>query len=68
MTGFDDVYPSRVIDPALTTVSQPFYDLGSRAAGRLLARIDDPALATETEVLPTQLVIRTSCGCPPSGD
>jgi LacI family transcriptional regulator len=68
VTGFDDVYPSRVIDPPLTTVSQPFNDLGGRAAGRLLARIDDPALATVTEVLPTQLVIRTSCGCPPPGD
>ena len=68
VTGFDDVYPSRVIDPALTTVSQPFNDLGGRAAVRLLARIDDPALAPVTEVLPTQLVIRASCGCPPPGD
>jgi LacI family transcriptional regulator len=68
VTGFDDVYPSQVIDPPLTTVSQPFNDLGSRAARRLLARIDDPALATATEVLPTQVVIRASCGCPPRGD
>jgi len=68
VTGFDDVYPSRVIDPPLTTVSQPFNDLGGRAAARLLDRIGDPALATVTEVLPTQLVIRTSCGCPPPGD
>jgi LacI family transcriptional regulator len=68
VTGFDDVYPSRVTDPPLTTVSQPFNDLGGRAAVRLLARIDDPALAPVTEVLPTQLVIRASCGCPPPGD
>ena len=68
VTGFDDVYPSRVIDPPLTTVSQPFNDLGGRAAVRLLARIEDPALAPVTEVLPTQLVIRASCGCPPPGD
>ncbi len=68
VTGFDDVYPSRVIDPPLTTVSQPFNDLGGRAAVRLLARIDDPALARVTEVLPTQLVIRASCGCAQPGD
>jgi LacI family transcriptional regulator len=68
VTGFDDVYPSRVMDPPLTTVSQPFNDLGGHAARRLLARIDDPALATATEVLPTQLVIRASCGCPKPGD
>ena len=65
VTGFDDVYPSRVIDPPLTTVSQPFHDLGSRATHRLLARIAIPRSPRGTEVLPTQLVIRTSCGCPP---
>ena len=61
--------PSRVIDPPLTTVSQPFRDLGGRATRRLLARIDDPALRPAvTEVLPTQVVIRASCGCPPRRD
>jgi LacI family transcriptional regulator len=65
VTGFDDLYPSRVIDPPLTTVSQPFHDLGSRATNRILARIDDPALEPRAEVLPTQVVIRASCGCPP---
>jgi DNA-binding LacI/PurR family transcriptional regulator len=65
VTGFDDVYACRVIHPQLTTVRQPFRDLGSRAAHRLLARIADPTLAPRTEVLPTQVVIRASCGCPP---
>jgi LacI family transcriptional regulator len=65
VTGFDDVHVSRVIDPALTTVSQPFRDLGSRATRRLLARIDDPKLPPAVEVLPTQIVIRSSCGCLP---
>ena len=65
VTGFDDVHDSRVIDPPLTTVSQPFRDLGSRATRRLLARIDDPSLPPAVEVLPTQAVIRASCGCPP---
>jgi len=65
VTGFDDVHASRVIEPQLTTVGQPFRDLGSRATHRLLARIADPALAPRTEVLPTQVVIRASCGCQP---
>jgi LacI family transcriptional regulator len=65
VTGFDDLYPSRVADPPLTTVSQPIPDLGRRATRRLLARIADPSLAPQAEVLPTQLVIRASCGCPP---
>ena len=65
VTGFDDVHASRVIDPPLTTVSQPFRDLGSRATHRLLARIDEPTLTPAVEVLPTQVVIRASCGCLP---
>jgi len=65
VTGFDDVHASQVIDPSLTTVSQPFRDLGSRATHRLLARIDNPALPQAVEVLPTQVVIRASCGCQP---
>jgi len=65
VTGFDDVYASQVIDPPLTTVGQPIHDLGSRATRRLLERIDSPSLAPATEVLPTQVVIRASCGCRP---
>jgi LacI family transcriptional regulator len=65
VTGFDDVHASRVIDPPLTTVSQPLRELGSRATYRLLARIEDPALPPDATVLPTQVVIRASCGCPP---
>jgi LacI family transcriptional regulator len=68
LTGFDDVYPSRLIDPPLTTVRQPVRDLGIRAARRLLARIGQPALAPRAEILPTSAVIRASCGCrPPHG-
>jgi LacI family transcriptional regulator len=67
VTGFDDVHVSRVIDPPLTTVSQPFRDLGNRAARRLLARIDEPGLPPAVEVLPTQVVIRASCGCQSQG-
>jgi LacI family transcriptional regulator len=65
VTGFDDVHASRVIDPQLTTVSQPFRVLGSRATHRVLARLDNPALTPAVDVLPTQLVIRASCGCRP---
>jgi LacI family transcriptional regulator len=68
VTGFDDLYPSRIIDPPLTTVSQPIHELGSRATHRLMARIASPGLAPRAEILPTQVVIRTSCGCSPRED
>ncbi len=39
--------------------------LGERACARLLDRIADPSLRPGTELLPTELVLRSSCGCPP---
>jgi LacI family transcriptional regulator len=66
LTGFDDLYPSRLVDPPLTTVSQPVLELGRLAAQRLLARIGETALPTSTQLLPTRAVIRASCGCRPS--
>ena len=44
VTGFDDIYASRVVTPQLTTVGQPFRELGHRAAQRLRARIEDREL------------------------
>jgi LacI family transcriptional regulator len=68
LTGFDDVYPSRLVEPPLTTVSQPLRELGARAARRLLARIADRELPPRVEVLPTRAVIRASCGCDPPAE
>jgi LacI family transcriptional regulator len=68
VTGFDDIYPSRLTDPPLTTVSQPLRELGTRAARRLLDRIGTAPLPPAVEVLPTHLVIRASCGCPAAGE
>jgi hypothetical protein len=39
--------------------------LGERACARLLDRIFRPDLPTQVELLPTELVLRKSCGCPP---
>jgi LacI family transcriptional regulator len=64
ITGFDDIYPSRMADPPLTTVSQPLRELGRKAAQRLLDRVSSGALPPVVEVLPTHLVVRGSCGCP----
>jgi LacI family transcriptional regulator len=65
VTGFDDLFPSRLVDPPLTTVRQPVRDLGIHAAQRLLIRIGQPALPPSAEILPTSAVIRASCGCRP---
>jgi LacI family transcriptional regulator len=65
VVGFDDIYPSSLFDPPLTTVHQPMRMLGERACARVLERIADPSLLPAVELLPTELVLRSSCGCPP---
>jgi LacI family transcriptional regulator len=64
VVGFDDIYPARLVDPPLTTIRQPMRLLGERACDRLLDRIATPALSPTAELLPTELVLRSSCGCP----
>jgi len=63
VVGFDDVVLGRLYDPPLTTVHQPMRMLGERACARLIERIADPELTPTVELLPTELVLRSSCGC-----
>jgi len=63
VTGFDDIALSRHVQPSLTTVKQPMRDLGGQAVRVLLARVAEPASRRQSLVLPTQLVVRRSCGC-----
>jgi LacI family transcriptional regulator len=65
VVGFDDIYPASLIDPPLTSVQQPIRMLGQQACARLLDRIATPDLTPTVELLPTELVLRSSCGCPP---
>jgi hypothetical protein len=39
--------------------------LGEQACTRLLDRIARPGLRPRAQLLPTELVLRSSCGCPP---
>ena len=68
VTGFDDMHLGAMLTPPLTTVHQPMRLLGERACCMLLERIADPALPRRAERLPTTLIVRESCGCPPSPD
>jgi LacI family transcriptional regulator len=63
VTGFDDIAAARHGRPALTTVRQPMRELGEHSVRMLLDRISDPAAPPHSVVLPTELVIRRSCGC-----
>lgn len=62
VTGFDDVLGARRFSLPLTTVRQPTHELSRRAMSVLLGMIrGEPAPALER--LPTEVVIRRSCGC-----
>jgi LacI family transcriptional regulator len=63
VTGWDDIQLARFVSPALTTVRQPMDRLG-RIAAELLAQrvIGEPA---KSQTLPSEVVIRASCGCTP---
>jgi LacI family transcriptional regulator len=65
VVGFDDIFPGSLCDPPLTTVHQPMRLLGERGCTRLLSRIARPSMRQKVELLPTELVLRSSCGCPP---
>jgi LacI family transcriptional regulator len=64
VVGFDDIRLGALLEPPLTTVRQPMRLIGERACSRLLERIADPTLRRRIECLPTELIVRESCGCP----
>jgi len=68
IVGWDDVMTARYVSPGLTTVRQPLYELGRVAATRLHERIAGASTAPEPLILPTELVLRSSCGCPDVDD
>jgi LacI family transcriptional regulator len=65
VVGFDDIFPASLTDPPLTTVHQPMRKIGERGCDRLIERITNPSLRPRVELLPAELVLRSSCGCPP---
>jgi LacI family transcriptional regulator len=62
VTGWDDIMAARHARPALTTVRQPMRELGAWAAQALDQRIRGDRDTPITEVLPTRLIVRSSCG------
>ena len=62
VVGFDDQRTSSYLTPALTTVRAPTMDVGRVAAQRLITLLRHGEAECET-LLPTEIVIRESCGC-----
>jgi DNA-binding LacI/PurR family transcriptional regulator len=62
VVGFDDMEFAAHVNPALTTIVQQFIDIGLRAGMLLISRIEGNVGAPKHIELPTNLIIRESCG------
>jgi LacI family transcriptional regulator len=69
VVGFDDIESASLVRPGLTTIAQNPRAICVSAVDALLAIIGDtgdhdPQAVPQPRILPTELVIRTSCGSP----
>ena len=68
LTGFDALSPTLLMEPQLTTVSQPLHKMGTTAAEMLIAKIEasQPLPDPSSPILfPTEILLRGSTA-PPS--
>jgi DNA-binding LacI/PurR family transcriptional regulator len=65
LVGFDDLPTAELLDPPLTVVQQPTYQMGAQAAELLVRRLEEPTVAVEKVLLVGTLIVRGSTA-PPS--
>lgn len=59
--GFDDSDIAALLDPPLTTVAQPFYEMGAQACTDLINLIENETCPkVQTNVFPAKLIVRSS--------
>jgi LacI family transcriptional regulator len=67
LVGFDDDHPSAYTRPPLTTVRQPYFEMGRQSVALLLSLIGKQQASLSSQQarhiqLPAHLVVRESCG------
>lgn len=60
VVGYDNTFIASIVDPALTTIRVPNYEMGVRAAQLLLDRIENPKRKPAMVLLDYELVVRNS--------
>jgi LacI family transcriptional regulator len=60
LVTYDDLEWCEILDPPLTAIRQPSYEMGFKAAKLLLERLMNPDAPTRRIVLQSQLIIRAS--------
>jgi len=60
LVSFDETTWSSLVQPAITLIAQPTYEIGKTAAELLMQRIADPGRPTRKVILKGQLLVRGS--------
>ncbi|WP_018924525.1 LacI family DNA-binding transcriptional regulator [Salsuginibacillus kocurii] len=60
VVGFDNIPFASMTNPALTTIAQPMYEIGSQAAKMLFQKINTPDEPVSSTLLDNELIIRES--------
>ncbi len=63
IVGFSDDIRAGILTPPLTTVRQPAFEVGRKAAQRLFAHIKGKEKKAGRFEIQAELIIRRSCGC-----
>lgn len=69
LTGFDAIPNTLLMEPQLTTVSQPLHQMGATAAEMLIAQInsgEEPSTVSSPILFPTEILLRGSTAPPNS--
>ena len=61
IVGFDNIEASSIIEPPLTTVSQPIYEMGKKTVEILVRLINKEEVKEKKIMLKTRLIERHSC-------
>lgn len=56
--GFDNIEISQIIEPALSTIAQPAYEMGAKGADVIIKLIEGKKLKTKNVILEPELMLR----------
>ncbi|MEH7520446.1 substrate-binding domain-containing protein [Priestia megaterium] len=66
VVGIDNLEISSIVEPHITTIDQPKYEIGKKAMELLIQLINGVKLENKTFVLKDELIVRESCGYKPT--
>ena len=60
IVGFSNEPFSKVVSPSISTIAQPGFEMGQKAAELIIARIEEREQRFKTIILPIELIVRES--------